>query len=125
MKGSALILIKYRENSVTLNRLLPFLFIFFLWRVCNQIEVKHTKFHKTLGKRFNSKYSLLDLFVESGMNPDRIDRKCITYEMTEKVVVEQINSKSNIMEFEDIDIILSKIKTEMKVDFASSIEIEK
>ena len=59
------------------------------------------------------------------MNPDRIDRKCITYEMTEKVVVEQINSKSNIMEFEDIDIILSKIKTEMKVDFASSIEIEK
>ena len=45
--------------------------------------------------------------------------------MTEKVVVEQINSQSGNMEFEDIDIILSKIKTEMKVDFASSIETEK
>ena len=118
-------LIKYSQKWVTFHSFLPFLYIFFLSRIWSQIEEKYTKFHKTLGVNYESKYSLLNLFIESGLSPEDLKRKCINYEMTEKVVVEQINSQSSNMIFEDIDIILNKIKTEMKVDFASSIETEK
>ena len=116
---------KFRYNSVTFNTFLPFLYIFFLSKVWSLIEERYTKFHNTLGKWYQSKYSLLNLFIDSGLSTENLDKKWITYEMAEKVVVQQINSQSNKIVFEDIDSILSKIKDEMKVDFASSIEAEK
>jgi hypothetical protein len=95
-------------DYVSLDKIMPFLFLFTLTKQFIEIEKKYKNYSRFLGNVEATKDSILGLYQKHGLKD--IYEKEITYNMTEKVIVDFRRKNLNYLKFEQVEATLSKVK---------------
>ena len=103
-------IIMHRYDYVSIEKFLPFMFLFLLSKKFNDIEERRNKFIAMLGEDQSHSMNLIKLFEKHGLDPQDLYKKKITYQMVEKVVVDVRSQFSKSFKFDQIDLILKKVK---------------
>lgn len=97
-----------KYDFVSLDKLMPFLFLFSLNKQFVEIENKYKVYTKFLGTKGKTKESILGLYKKYGLK-DEYENE-ITYNMTEKVVVDFRRNHLDHLKFDQVEEILAKCK---------------
>jgi glycine cleavage system regulatory protein len=98
------------------------MFLFNLSKRFLEIEERNKRFWKFWGDDSKVQNSLIKLFQKHGMDVDKLKMTQITYEMTEKVVIDVRNQFPEAFSYEQIQIVMEKIKEKMEVDKISTLQ---
>jgi hypothetical protein len=109
-------------DYVSIQKFLPFMFLFNLSKRFLEIEERNKRFWKFWGDDSKVQNSLIKLFQKHGMDVDKLKMTQITYEMTEKVVIDVRNQFPEAFSYEQIQIVMEKIKEKMEVDKISTLQ---
>jgi len=111
------------NKYVQLNKLLPYLMIFFLKHLICGLEKRRTHFDEMLDPRVRT--SLYQCFERVGLKNEDFQRKCITYRQVEQVVMDFKSCFPNSFDFSQMETVLSMCRGRMQIDMISRIEENK